>query len=84
MKGQKNACPCCGYLTLSSVPPGTFEVCPVCFWEDDDAQFRDPDYAGGANTISLNEARSNFRTIRAITPDHVANVRPPEASEIPG
>ena len=32
------ACPCCGYLTLSEEPPGTYEVCPVCDWGDDDAQ----------------------------------------------
>lgn len=26
-------CPCCGFLTLDE--RGTFEICPVCFWEDD-------------------------------------------------
>jgi hypothetical protein len=28
-------CPCCGYLTLSEKPQGTYLVCPICFWEDD-------------------------------------------------
>ncbi|MCS6814521.1 MAG: CPCC family cysteine-rich protein, partial [Cyanobacteria bacterium] len=27
-------CPCCGYLVLSQPPPGTYLVCPICFWED--------------------------------------------------
>jgi hypothetical protein len=28
-----NACPCCAYLTLPQ--RGGFDLCPVCFWEDD-------------------------------------------------
>ncbi len=54
---QRYACPCCGYLTLQSQPPGSFELCPVCDWEDDSVQFADPDYEGGANRESLNVAR---------------------------
>jgi rubredoxin len=38
------ACSCCGYLTLDEQPPGTFDICPVCWWEDDPVQFDDPDY----------------------------------------
>src|SRR5436853_4534948 len=34
-------CVCCGFPTLTEPPPRTFKVCPVCFWEDDYAQFRD-------------------------------------------
>ncbi len=49
-------------MTLTEEPPGTFEVCPVCGWEDDDAQARDPDFAGGANRVSLREARANFES----------------------
>ena len=37
---MRYACPCCGFLTLDEAPPGTFAICPVCFWEDDDVQFR--------------------------------------------
>jgi cysteine-rich CPCC protein len=29
-------CPCCGYLTLPA--RGEYDICPVCFWEDDDPQ----------------------------------------------
>ncbi|WP_404460578.1 CPCC family cysteine-rich protein [Sutcliffiella horikoshii] len=46
-------CPCCGYRTLEEKPPGTYEICEICFWEDDEIQFRDPDYEGGANELSL-------------------------------
>jgi len=48
-------CPCCGNCTLSEA--GAYEVCPVCLWEDDPVQLSDPDYIGGANQCSLNQAR---------------------------
>jgi hypothetical protein len=47
------ACPCCGYLTLSDWNIGSWEICPVCNLEDDDLQYLDPRYAGGANIESL-------------------------------
>lgn len=37
------------------------DVCEVCDWEDDPVQFYDPDYRGGANAMSLNEAREAWR-----------------------
>lgn len=46
------ACACCGYKTLSSPAGGGYEICPVCNWEDDPVQFKDPDYKGGANIPS--------------------------------
>ncbi len=33
------------------------EICEVCGWEDDKLQNADPDFAGGANELSLNEYR---------------------------
>ncbi len=30
---MKYKCLCCGYLTLST--RAEFDICPVCFWEDD-------------------------------------------------
>lgn len=55
------ACPCCENFTLGQKPPGTFEICEVCGWEDDYLQFHDIDFAGGANDISLREAREIYR-----------------------
>lgn len=54
-------CPCCGSLALSEPPPGTFEICGTCRWEDDDFQFENPDAGEGANHVSLREARENYR-----------------------
>jgi hypothetical protein len=33
----------------------------VCGWEDDPVQRADPSFAGGANVLSLNEARAAWR-----------------------
>ena len=57
---QKFPCPCCSELTLESQPPGSYEICKKCQWEDDPVQFRDPDYTDGANTMSLNQARRQY------------------------
>jgi hypothetical protein len=77
------ACPCCGFLTLSEGGGGTFEICPICYWEDDDLQYRDPSYAGGANTISLSEARANFLRYGAKTKEKLQFVRAPLPDERP-
>ena len=77
------ACPCCEYLTFEEEPPGTFAVCPVCFWEDDDVQFRDPAYVGGANSVSLEQARNNFREFGASEDKFRSRVRAPLPTERP-
>jgi hypothetical protein len=76
-------CPCCGYLTFDEEPAGTFEICPVCYWEDDNVQNADPDYEGGANGISLNQARMNFSKYGAVQEKFMRNVRKPLSEEIP-
>ena len=80
---QRFACPCCGYLTLGEQPPGTYLICPVCSWEDDVVQFNDPDYQGGANVTSLNEARANFRIFGARSEGDLPCVRRPRDEELP-
>ncbi len=74
---MKYTCPCCGYKTLEEKPPGTFEICPICFWEDDNIQFKDPDYKGGANNVSLREAQKNFVKFGASEKRFIKNVRKP-------
>mgnify|MGYP003571362099 CR=1 FL=1 len=55
---SKFKCPCCGNLTLSE--ERMFEICDVCGWEDDNVQFDNPDFAGGANFFSLNKYRELY------------------------
>ncbi|MEH7454508.1 CPCC family cysteine-rich protein [Gottfriedia acidiceleris] len=57
---MKYTCPCCGYKTLDEEPPGTYDICSICFWEDDPVQFKDPEFEGGANIPSLRQAQINF------------------------
>ncbi len=59
------ACLCCGFLTLDESPVDSYAICPVCFWEADPVQAADLDFAGGANQVSLREARRNFARIGA-------------------
>ena len=53
-------CPCCGFYTLNEKADNTFQICPVCYWEDDGVQLHEPDYEGGANNVSLMQAKENF------------------------
>jgi hypothetical protein len=45
-------CPACGFEVFDE-PPGSYDVCPVCDWEDDEVQLRFPAMGGGANKESL-------------------------------
>jgi len=49
-------CPACGFLQFSG-PPGTYEICQMCGWEDDHVQLANPRMRGGANSESLAEAQ---------------------------
>ena len=76
-------CPCCGSLTLDEKPPGTYLICEVCLWEDDPVQSADPEYRGGANGPSLNEARAYFRAIGASSPKRLARLQRDNPSRLP-
>lgn len=78
---DKFACPCCGYRTLREKPGGTYNICEVCFWEDDPIQLDDPDYEGGANRVSLKQGQRNFQEFGACERDMVKNVRRPNSDE---
>jgi len=77
------ACPCCGYRTLSD--RGGFEICPVCWWEDDGQDDLDCDIVrGGPNgVLSLAHARVIFRSFGASDPRFVKSVRPALPDEVP-
>ena len=51
-------CPACGFLTLVG-KYGSYVICPVCGWEDDQLQLANPASGGGANSESLVEAQAD-------------------------
>lgn len=55
----KHRCPVCGKYEFKE--EGSFDICPYCDWEDDWYQEKHPDFWGGANSMSLNQAREAYR-----------------------
>ena len=52
MSSASYPCPACGFLVFGE-PPGSYDICSVCGWEDDHVQLRFPGMSGGANKSSL-------------------------------
>jgi hypothetical protein len=76
------SCPCCGFKTIRE--RGGFEICHVCFWEDDGQGDDDADLVrGGPNgELSLTVARKNFQQYGASDQKFKNQVRPPQPNEI--
>ena len=53
-------CQCCGYKTLAEGSKDSYEICKICFWEDDYVMNENTDYWGGANGVCLRQAQRNF------------------------
>jgi hypothetical protein len=75
-------CPCCHYRTLYD--RGGFEICPVCYWEDDGQDDEDSDTVrGGPNgSLSLTQARANYLEQGVCDPRFSEHVRPPRPQEM--
>jgi hypothetical protein len=70
-------CPCCGYDTFDPSDRFEYSICPICFWEDDKLQLEDPELIGGANRVSLVQAKLNFEEFGACEEDLIKNTRKP-------
>jgi hypothetical protein len=81
--GRRYPCPCCDHLTLPEPATGTFWICGVCFWEDDNLQYVHIDQPRGANRVSLRQARENYRRYGTCKPDRDLPVREPLPEEKP-
>ena len=57
MKSNKLLCACCNNRTIEDV----WDICPICNWQKDPVQEDDPDFWGGANDMSLNEAKEAYK-----------------------
>ncbi len=63
---------------------GGYEICPVCYWEDDGQDDHDADeIRGGPNRdLSLSRARSNYREFGASDRRDLPHVRPARQEEL--
>lgn len=61
---ERRKCDCCGAYTIEE----PHDICPFCGWEDDPYQRTHPDKEG-ANTVTLIEARANFKSYGKAEPD---------------
>lgn len=57
-KNKSHLCPVCKKHYFSKT--NSYEICPICGWEDNRVQSDDPDYKGGPNSLSLNEAIKEY------------------------
>jgi hypothetical protein len=55
MDSQECPCPSCGFYTIGEAFFGSYDICPLCGWEDDGLQLANSACGGGANRGSLIE-----------------------------
>lgn len=77
---QRLPCACCGYRTIAR--RSHFEICPVCFWEDDVVDNQDTSVLG-PNHVTLSVARANYARIGASEERLLPYVRAPRPEEGP-
>ena len=74
--------PCCGYLTIDDSCQIITDICDVCFWQFDELAQNEPDRIVGANAVSLNTARKNFKMFGAVEERFKEMVRLPYNDEL--
>jgi hypothetical protein len=62
-------------------PPGSDDICMICFWEDDATQLRFPLLGDQTNFVPLAEAQRNYAKFGAIEERFAGDVRQPTDDE---
>ena len=73
-----------GLVAKSEKKERAYDICPVCFWEDDPEQYKNPTLKGGANHVSLCDARVHFKQYGACDTEMKKYVRGPKKDELHG
>lgn len=61
MESKLEKCACCGSEEVPQGEKGLGYICENCGWEKDGVQEDKPDFNGGANIMSLNEAKQAYK-----------------------
>ena len=61
MENEYKKCVCCGNLEVPKGEDRLYYICNNCGWENDEIQNDKPNYSGGANKMSLNEAKKAYK-----------------------
>lgn len=65
-------CPCCDYFTFTE--KFSYDICPICFWEEDGLDIDNIEQHSGPNHLSIKEARLNFKKYGACDKSMIKNV----------
>lgn len=81
---RRYQCICCGYFTLigETEEDIAWDICPVCFWENDISGENPGEYSG-ANHMTLAQGRENYKNFFACSPKMASHVRLPKVEELP-
>ena len=63
-KNGKYQCACCLNYVFDEL--GSYDFCPICGWQDESLQNEYMDYGGGANEMSIRQARAAFKAGKPI------------------
>ncbi len=80
MTPAKNACPICGYHTLEE--RFNYEICTICFWEDDTQVKLTEDLFSEANKLKVSEAQVNYMLHGVVDGNYKDNARKPITTDI--
>jgi hypothetical protein len=80
---KRLTCPCCENFTVESRDEIIVDICEVCFWQYDVVAHKKPDWNIGANHISLNQAKENYKRIGVCKGEYENMVRKPLLIELP-
>ncbi|MDT0124681.1 CPCC family cysteine-rich protein [Paenibacillus sp. RRE4] len=76
-------CPCCYNFTIEAEEEVIVDICDVCFWQFDSVAHSNPQINIGANHITLNQARENYKKFGVCKPQFKNMVRKPLQEELP-
>ncbi|MFB9845542.1 CPCC family cysteine-rich protein [Mucilaginibacter ginsenosidivorans] len=69
---QLISCPCCGYKTLPT--RSEYDICMVCYWEDDGLSGSDANRYSSVNKMTLDDVKRNFENLGVIAVEFLRHV----------